>query len=247
MFVALSFAPYPAAMSTTPDPQNEIQIPLPEVVKFVRQLSHDLRNHLNAAELQSTYLGEIAADPELKEETKRLREMLSAVSASLQRVTTALGAVKLTLMDYRASEFIEDLKSKLTADYPNESAQMNWNVELGDARLEIDPQMLQPALLELFANAFRHDRGEGPISVEARMADDHFVFTLREPKQHFERATEQWGREPLRAITQGHYGLGLHWSRSIMEAHAGQLNARYNASESSLITTVILPRSKNAT
>ena len=44
---------------------------MPDVVKFVRQLGHDLRNHLGAVELQAAYIGEIAEDPGLKEEVKR--------------------------------------------------------------------------------------------------------------------------------------------------------------------------------
>lgn len=220
---------------------------MPDVVRFVRQLGHDLRNHLNAAELQSAYLAEIAEDPELKEEIKRLRAMISEMGASLQRVTSALSAARLTLMPYAAADFVEDLREKLAADYPDESAKIEWSVQVGgDTTLEIDPQSLQPALMELFANAFRHDRAEGVISVEARIQNDRFALTIREPKRSFERLTENWGREPLRTIRQGHYGLGLHRSRAIIEAHVGQLNAHYDSPASSLITTVVLPLAEPA-
>ncbi len=33
-----------------------------DVVHFIRQLSHDLRNHLNAIELQSAYISELERD-----------------------------------------------------------------------------------------------------------------------------------------------------------------------------------------
>lgn len=221
-------------------------MPMPDVVKFVRQLSHDLRNHLNAAELQAAYVAEIAQDSEVKEEIKRMRAMISEVGTSLQRVTSALGAARLTLMPYRAADLLGDLRDRLTADYPNESAKMKWNVQPGDASLQIDPQALQPALLELLANAFRHDRAEGVISVEARIEGDRFFCTIREPKRSFERSTENWGREPFRAIGQGHYGLGLHRTRAIIEAHDGQLNARYDSPASSLVTTVVLPLAQPA-
>lgn len=228
-----------AEPNSTPNP--DIQISMPDVVKFVRQLGHDLRNHLNAAELQSAYIAEIAGDPELKDEIKRLRAMISEVGTNLQRVISALSAARLTLMPYGAADFVEDLRQKLATDYPDENAKMEWSVQVGDATLQIDPQSLQPALMELFANAFRHDRAEGVISVEARIEGDCFAFTIREPKQSFERSTENWGREPLRTIGQGHYGLGLHRSRAIIEAHDGQLNARYDSPASSLITTVVFP------
>ena len=214
---------------------------MPDVVKFVRQLSHDLRNHLGAVELQSAYIAEIAEDPELKDEVQRLRAMISELEASLQRVTSALSAVRLTLMPYGVADLVEDLRQKLAADYPDESAKIEWSVQVGDAILQIDPQSLQPALMELFTNAFRHDRAEGVISVKARIEDNRFTLTIREPKRSFERSIENWGREPFRAIGQGHYGLGLHRSRAIIEAHRGQLNARYDSPASSLITTVVLP------
>jgi K+-sensing histidine kinase KdpD len=231
-----------------PNPKSnpEIQIPMPEVVKFVRQLGHDLRNHLNAAELQSAYLAEIAENPELKEEIKRLRAMVSEVGASLQRVTSSLGTPRLTLMPYSVADFIEDLRLKLASEYPNESGRIEWSVEVGDSTLEIDPQVLQPALVELFANAFRHDREKGVISAEARIEKDRFVFTIREPKARFERSTENWGLEPLRVVGQGHYGVGLYRSRAIIEAHQGQLKAHYDQGVSALITTVVLPVSAPA-
>jgi K+-sensing histidine kinase KdpD len=234
----------PAEPDSTPSP--DIQISMPDVVKFVRQLSHDLRNHLGAIELQSAYIAELAENPELKDEIKRLRAMIPEVGASLQRLTSALSAGKLMLMPYRAGDLVDDLRQKLAADYPDENAKIEWSVQVGDATLQIDPQSLLPALMELFANAFLHDRAEGAISVEARMEGDCFVFTIREPKRSFERSTDNWGREPLRSVRQGHYGLGLHRSRAIIETHCGQLQAHYDSPTSSLVTTVVLSSAEPA-
>lgn len=229
----------PAESNSTPNP--DLQVSLPDVVKFVRQLAHDLRNHLNAAELQSAYLAEIADEPELKEEIKRLRAMVSEVGANLQSLTAALSQPRLTEMPYSAADFVEDLQERLAAEHPDEGAKVQWDTQVGDASLQIDPQVLLPALTELFANAFRHERGEGAILAGARIEGDRFLFTIREPKRNFERSTENWGREPMQWVGQGHYGLGLHRARTIIEAHRGQLDARYDSPASSLITTVVLP------
>lgn len=218
-----------------------LQIPMHHVVRFVRQLSHDLRNHLNAAELQSSYIGEVLDDPEIKSELQRLRGMLSELGASLHRLTTALGPVQLTKMPYDAGDFAEDLQRKIASDFPKESAAVDWDCKLAPATFEIDPQLLQEALSELFANAFRHGRAEGKISASAHLENERFVFTLREPKTGFTQATEKWGREPLGNAGQGHYGLGLHRTRAILEAHHGQLDARYDSENALLATTVTLP------
>jgi K+-sensing histidine kinase KdpD len=221
--------------------QPEIQISMSQVVKFVRQLAHDLRNNLNAAELQSAYLAEIAENSELREEIKRLRGMIGQVGVNLQELTTALGQPRLTEMPYAAKDLIEDLQQKLATGYPEEAANVKWDVAPGDATLNIDPQLLLPALVELFANAFRHERADGVIAATARTEDGKFTFTLSEPKQNFQHSTENWGREPLRFLGQGHYGLGLHRTRALIEAHGAEFGARHDSQTSSLVTTIRFP------
>src|ERR1700758_1463612 len=80
-----------------------------DAVRFIRQLSHDLRNDLNAIELQSTYIGELEKNEELQGEIKRLREMVSGMAATLQQLSRNVGDVKPTLISYRATDLIEDL------------------------------------------------------------------------------------------------------------------------------------------
>ncbi len=214
-----------------------------DFLRFGRQLSHDLRNHLNAVELQSAYIGELTTDTEVKEEIMKLRETLSGLNAVLQNLSASLGQIKTEFMPYGGADFIEDLGKKIANDFPKESGEIKWEVQLGETILDIDPQLLQQALIELFKNAFRHERGEGALGVAAKIDNDRFVFTLREPKSRFESATENWGREPLRQISPGHYGLGLNRARAIVEAHRGKLRAHYDPAESVLVTTITLPLS----
>src|SRR3954468_9166317 len=100
----------------------EIRVSMPVVVKFVRQLAHDLRNHLNAAELQSAYLIEIAENDELRDEVKRLRGMIAQVGVGLQELTAALSQPRLTEMPYAARDLMEDLQQKVSTSHPTESA-----------------------------------------------------------------------------------------------------------------------------
>jgi light-regulated signal transduction histidine kinase (bacteriophytochrome) len=227
-----------AAESSSRDSPN---VPWSDVVRFIRQLSHDLRNHLNAVELQSAYLGELATDPEIKEEIKRLRRMMSELGTILQKLSAGLGQPKPEVMPYGAADFIEDIRSKLTTDFPKESATVEWDAELPEGNLEIDPQLLQEAFLELFANAFRHQPVGQSLQASARRDGHSFVFRLREQKEGFDLSTENWGREPLRKISQGHYGLGLNRARAIVESHRGQLAAQYDLTSATLATTITLP------
>ena len=212
-----------------------------DVVHLIRQLSHDLRNHLNAIELQSAYISELERDDELKSEIKRLRVMISGMTSTLQSLSKAVSVVKPNLISYPAADFVEDLREKINRDFSGETAEINWKIQLGDAMLNVDPQLLQETFIELFANAFRHNRGKGVLVATAKIDNNQFLFALEEPKARFDLPTEDWGREPLRKISQGHYGLGLNRVRAIVEAHGGELYAQHNPEHSTLITRLSLP------
>src|SRR5947208_11143475 len=118
-------------------------VPWPDMVKFVRQLSHDIRNNLNAVELQSAYLAELAKEGEMKGEIQRLREMTSQIGTSLQRVTAGLNQANPNPIPYPATDFVEDLKQKLTKEFPDNGATVRQEVRWKDATLQIDRQLGQ--------------------------------------------------------------------------------------------------------
>jgi signal transduction histidine kinase len=229
-----------------PPPENRTDVPnvaWSDVVRFIRQLGHDLRNHLNAIELQSAYISELERDDELKSEIKRLREMIAGLTSTLQSISRGVSEAKPSLITYGAADFIEDLRKKIDHDFSGESSAITWKTRLGDATLSVDPQLLQEAFTELFANAFRHNRGKGVLIATAKMENNQFLFTLEEPKTQFDLPTDNWAREPLRKVSQGHYGLGLNRVRAIVDAHGGKMYTQYNPNASALTTTLTLPAS----
>jgi signal transduction histidine kinase len=215
-----------------------------DILRFIRQLSHDLRNHLNAAELQSAYINELSEDAELKTEIKRLREMLSTLAKVLQSLSVAMASPKPELIPYRAADFVEDLGNQVARDFPQDSVRISWNVQVDESTLNVDPQLLSQAFVEIFRNAFQHEPGKGAITATAKIDNGRFTLAVSEPKQQFDMPTENWGLEPLRRVSRGHYALGLSRARSIVEAHNGQFGARYDSTTSTLVTTITLPLAK---
>ncbi len=231
-------------MSTEKPQSDSPSVSWPDIVKFIRQLGHDIRNNVNAVELQSAYLAELADNPELKGEVKRLREMVSEIGIGLQKLSAALGQTTPSLITYLAADFMDDVKQKLAKNLPIEATKVTWDVQLKDEKLLIDPFLAQEMLLELFANAFHHERNTKGVTAKAHIDKDHFVFELHEPKAKFDLSTTNWGREPLHHISHGHYGLGLNRVRIIAEAHGGKFEANYERSTSILVTKITLPLSK---
>jgi K+-sensing histidine kinase KdpD len=222
-------------------PTDSLTVPWSDTVRFVRQLTHDLRNDLNALELQSAYIGELTQDQELTSEIKRLREVVSGMNSTLQLLSRAVGEPAPNFVTYPAGEFLTDMRRQIERNFSKEDHEVTWDVQLKDETLNIDPQLFQEVFVELFANAFQHDRGNGALIARARISDDKFVFSLDEPKAVFSSDTQNWGREPLRNIRQRHYGLGLNRVRAIVEAHGGTLQAQHDPKAATLISTMILP------
>jgi len=222
-------------------PTDSLNVPWNDVVRFVRQLSHDLRNDLNAIELQSAYIGELTQEQEVTSEIKRLREVVSSMNSTLQLLSRAVGEVAPNFVTYPAGEFLTDMRTQIERNFAKEDHEVTWDVQLQDEMLNIDPQLFQEVFVELFANAFQHDRGNGALVARARISDGTFVFSLEESKAVFSSDTRNWGREPLRHIRQRHYGLGLNRVRAIIDAHGGKLKAQYDPKAATLISTMTLP------
>ena len=222
---------------------DSLTVPWRDTVRFVRQLSHDLRNDLNAIELQSAYIGELTKDQELTSEIKRLREVVTGMNSMLQLLSRAVGEVAPNVVTYPVSEFLADMRTQIERNFSKENHEITWDVQLQDGTLNIDPQLFQEVFVELFANAFQHNRGRGALVAKARTSDGRFIFSLYEPKAVFSLDTQNWGREPLHNIRQRHYGLGLNRIRAIIEAHGGELQAHYDPEAATFVSTMALPMS----
>jgi len=222
-------------------PTDSLTVSWSDTVRFVRQLSHDLRNDLNAIELQSAYISELTQDQELTNEIKRLREVVSGLNSTLQLLSRAVGEIAPNVITYPAGEFLADMRTQIERNFSKESHEIRWDVQLEDGILNVDPQLFQEVFAELFANAFQYDRAKGALVAKARISDGRFLFTLHEPKAVFSSETQNWGREPLHHIRQRHYGLGLNRIRAIIEAHGGELQAQYDPKAATLVSTVALP------
>jgi K+-sensing histidine kinase KdpD len=214
-------------------------VPWENFVKFVRQLSHDLRNQLNAAELQSALIGELTNDPELKSEVRRLRELVSQLGTTLQSLSASVAEPRPTALPYAATDFIADLQKKIAREFPEKGQAVKWEVLPAGATLNIDPELTEWAAAELFRNTFRHDPAGDEVQAQASVEGDWFTFSIREAKKE-EIDPAQW-TQPLQKVSHGHYGLGLRRAHRIIAAQGGELTAKFDPASRTLTSTITLP------
>src|SRR5437763_14714082 len=89
--------------------------------------------------------------------------MISGLTALLQNLSRGVAEVKPDLISYRASDLVEDLRKEVAHEFPPESSEITWEVETGEAMLNVDAQLLEQAFSEVFTNPFQHGPGNGAL------------------------------------------------------------------------------------
>jgi len=223
-----------------PPSAEEPLIPFDRVAKFIRQLTHDVRNGLSAIDLEGAFIGELVTDPEALEELRKLRNMVAGNARMLRELSLNFQPVTLHRISWAAATFFEELHARLLKQFAGENG-IEVETRLGVEQVEVDLDQMTTAMTALVNNAYQFRRDGDRIRLTATAERGRFVMELREPKERLDSSIppEEWGREPLRGTRPGGYGLGIYRARRIIEAHEGTLEIRHDGKE--LISRVSLP------
>jgi signal transduction histidine kinase len=220
---------------------DEPLIPFSRLGGFIRQITHDVRNGLNAIDLEAALIVEIAADEETAGEAKKLRGMVSSVTKSLQLLSSRFAEVRLNnIIPCPVSDFVETFRDRIAQQFPNYLAEMTWKTEETRGSVEVDFELVITALSELVRNAFQFRAGKDPVEFSAWTNGDSTVFEIQSATAAKADHAETWGREPLVSTRRGGYGLGLFHARRIIEAHGGTLETAHDAATGAVTARVSL-------
>ena len=227
-------------MNNSPLP-NEPLVPLERVAKFIRQLTHDVRNGLSAIDLETAFIAEIATDPEVLTEARKLREMVAETAKMLRRVSQNFQPVTAHPIPWAAATVMEELNKQLQAEFPEEAPTVALENQFGAETVQIDLNQTLAAVLAVLRNAFQFGQEGARVRVIGGVQEGQATLEVREPREALQNETppEQWSVQPLRSTRSGGYGLGLYRARQIAEAQGGSLETHFTGSE--LVTRITLP------
>jgi K+-sensing histidine kinase KdpD len=229
-------------MAQDPAAAEEIQVPLPRVAGFIRQVTHDVRNGLNSMDLQAAYMAELLTDPEAQEELSRLRGLIQNTARQLQSLSSNFYTTKPSLVVYSIGILVEDLQARLLKGFPEKAAEVTWKVDIGEEEaVAIDIEMFFGAIIRLFENAFGYAEPGGSIAADARIEDDRFVLVISETRSSVPSDPDRWGEEPFVSTRRGGYGLGIFRARAFLSAQSGDLQISHDSGRNLLLTRVSLP------
>lgn len=218
-------------METTPD------VPWPRVTFFVRQLTHDVRNHLNGLDLEASLLTELITDSEASASLARIRRQVREIAAELRSLSARLAPSAGTPAAIAARDAFAIWKDQALTLEP--APRVQWTEALGEERIHVEVEALARTFRELLSNAAQFGTG-APLHASATAGDGRVVFTLSEPKAAPVDPSE-WGRAPLVSTRGGHYGLGLWVAQRDVAASGGTIERAYDAATQTLTTSITFP------
>lgn len=213
------------------------EITWPRVAGFVRQLTHDVRNHLNGLDLETALLNELVTDGEAKESVDRLRRLIRQTASELRSLSGKFAQPSFAVGEVAAKELFLIWQDQVNGLNP--APNIKWSEAVGSARVKTDIDVLARAFRELMSNAASFGTGD-PIIAEAEVASGQLVFKLTEPAK-LPLDPSSWGKTPLVSTRRGGYGLGL-WEadRNISEC-GGKVERRFDSAKKTLTTTLRFP------
>jgi signal transduction histidine kinase len=216
---------------------HEPQIAWQRVAAFVRQHTHDVRNHLNSLDLEAALLSELVPAGEARESVDRLRKQIREFAGEMRMLSGKFGDPPSGRAVVPASVLFLIWKDQAANLTPQ--PEVMWSEDVGEAKLTVDPDAIARTFHELLFNAVSFGSGR-PLRADARAADGQVAFTLTEPKAE-PLDPSNWGHIPLASTRRGGYGLGLWSVERCVVASSGEVQRRYDPTGKSLVTTLRFP------
>lgn len=205
------------------------------VAAFVRQHSHDLRNHLNGIDLEAALLNELMnGDVEARASLGRLRGQIRSLATELRGLSAKFADPLPANAPVAAGELFLVWKDQAVDLDP--ARRIEWHEAVGDARVNVDIDIVARAFRELLINAFAFG-SDAPLRAEAAVQGGFVEFRLVEPKDGPLDVAE-WGRVPFESTRRGRYGLGLWAMDRNIAASGGKVQRHYDPQAKTLTTAL---------
>lgn len=206
---------------------------------FLRQLSHDVRNDLNAMELLISYVECEESGGDVANALKQLHDAVRYGAKRMLRVSKAVQEPDLETISYPADILYDDLRERLLLERAELAQRVAWEGCCVKTCMVVDAGLILEAFTELLENAAAFSHSSHPVRIGVETSAETVRWRIRQHAVERPESMGQWGRIPLVSTRRSHYGLGLFRVRRILRAHRALLNFEYDAGNEQLIAEVV--------
>lgn len=203
--------------------------------EFIATASHELRTPLTSVQMGVHLLLEGA----LGELTDQQNEVLQACRQDCERLDKLMrdlldlsrieaGESQPQLATVSAKELIATAVKELRPQVEAKDLELKLDVPLELPSVSVDRLQIERVIENLLGNALRHTK-QGEIKISAEQRDSHVAVSISDtgsgiPAEYLPHIFDKFVQVP--AAPTGGAGLGLTISKSIIEAHGGQISVQ---------------------
>ena len=219
------------------DDSQKISVGLLE--SFLRQLSHDVRNDLNAMELLVSYVEYEKADGDVGNALSQMHDAIRYGARRMLRVSRAAQFPDVESIPYPVNILQEDLREMLLLEKAELASRIVWESCPPNAVIHADASLALEAFTELLDNATALSPAEATVEIRISCRESGVLWSISQHASECPANIEQWGLLPLVSTRRSHYGLGLFRVRRILQAHGAALSFNFDAGAQRLVTEVL--------
>ncbi len=191
---------YRTTMEVLPSP-----VSWSRVTAFVRQLSHDIRNDLNALSLEAALLKELVTDPDAATSATRIQSQLRDIANRLKDLSSRYALPAPQPGPVSIAEIARHLQSAVSSE------RVDWEIG-GEGQAHTDVALLARAFRELAQNAIERAKGQKPRATLTAGKNGGTILTLRENGDEY-----PWPSTAFESPKSGHYGAGIPIAAAILQ------------------------------
>ncbi len=204
--------------------------------EFIATASHELRTPLTSVQMGVHLLLEGAAG----ELTDKQQEVLAACREDCERLEKLMrdlldlskieaGESQPQLAPVRAKDLVIEAVERLRAQVEAKNITLKTNAPPDLPHVLADRAQIERVIINLVTNALRHTERDGEIEIGAEQRNGSIVVSVRDtgrgiPSEYLPHIFDKFVQVP--DAPSGGAGLGLAISKSIVEAHGGQIGVQ---------------------
>jgi len=224
---------------------------LSAVGQLSRSMAHEIRNPLNFINLSIDYIGDkyVPDDPKNKE---KFNSLITGIKDEIQRLNKLVNEfldyskpIKLDIKEVRINKIINDLLFLVQAKAEAEKIKIIKEAD-EDYKLSVDPELIKSCILNLMTNAFHAMESierERYLKIKTSIEGENFVLTVCDNGKGVTPENLPKIFEPFFSTKKTGLGLGLPFTKRVIEEHGGKVEFSSKIDEGSE-AKIILPISK---
>ncbi|MDH4028857.1 MAG: ATP-binding protein, partial [Nitrospirota bacterium] len=215
------------------------------VGQFAQSIAHEIKNPLNFINLSIDHMKEYSR-PSDPEKAEKFESLINNMKGEIQRVSRFAESFleygrpfELNLCDTDMGKVLDDVVELVSAKAQQENIRILKEYR-SLPRLRVDPEFIKTCIYNIVINAIEAMQQGGVLTIMTKQVESKFCLMVEDTGTGVSPERQQKVFEPFFTTKSRGLGIGLAFTKKIIEAHGGKVTFESTEDRGSSLT-VILP------